>query len=78
MMTPTASAPSAVPGGASQRAAPRAQPARPERFTIVALRTEEELLEVRNFGETTLKEVIIKLEERAMHLGMKLPAGARR
>ena len=37
-------------------------------------RTEEELLEVRNFGETTLKEVTLKLGERAMHLGMKLPS----
>ena len=36
-------------------------------------RTEDELLEVRNFGETTLKEVMQKLAERQMHLGMKLP-----
>jgi len=36
-------------------------------------RTEEELLEVRNFGETTLKEVTGKLKERNLHLGMKLP-----
>lgn len=40
-------------------------------------RTEEELLEVRNFGETTLKEVTQKLGERQMHLGMKLPAARR-
>ncbi len=36
-------------------------------------RSEEELLEVRNFGETTLKEVTGKLKERNLHLGMKLP-----
>jgi DNA-directed RNA polymerase subunit alpha len=41
-------------------------------------RSDEELLEVRNFGETTLKEVKIKLEERGLHLGMKLPASLRR
>src|SRR5690349_3241471 len=41
-------------------------------------RTDEELLEVRNFGETTLKEVKLKLEERGLHLGMKLPANLRR
>jgi len=36
-------------------------------------RSEDELLEVRNFGETTLKEVTAKLKERGLHLGMKLP-----
>jgi DNA-directed RNA polymerase subunit alpha len=41
-------------------------------------RNDEELLEVRNFGETTLKEVKIKLEERGMYLGMKIPASLRR
>jgi DNA-directed RNA polymerase subunit alpha len=41
-------------------------------------RNDEELLEVRNFGETTLKEVKAKLEERGLHLGMKLPASLRR
>lgn len=39
-------------------------------------RTEDELLEVRNFGETTLKHVKSKLEEYGLHLGMKVP-GAR-
>lgn len=34
-------------------------------------RSDDELLEVRNFGETTLKEVKIKLQERGLHLGMK-------
>jgi DNA-directed RNA polymerase subunit alpha len=36
-------------------------------------RTDEELLEVRNFGETTLREVKTKLAERGLQLGMKLP-----
>lgn len=41
-------------------------------------RSDDELLEVRNFGETTLKEVKIKLAERGLQLGMKLnPAGKR-
>jgi DNA-directed RNA polymerase subunit alpha len=44
----------------------------------LVIRTDEELLEVRNFGETTLKEVKAKLQERGLHLGMKLPSGARR
>jgi DNA-directed RNA polymerase subunit alpha len=44
----------------------------------LVIRTDEELLEVRNFGETTLKEVKQKLEERGMVLGMKLPASLRR
>ena len=39
----------------------------------LVMRSEEELLEVRNFGETTLKEVTIKLKERGLHLGMKIP-----
>jgi len=44
----------------------------------LVIRTDEELLEVRNFGETTLREVKNKLEERGLHLGMKLPASLRR
>src|SRR5205807_8750062 len=44
----------------------------------LVLRTDEELLEVRNFGETTLKEVKLKLQERGLHLGMKLAASLRR
>jgi DNA-directed RNA polymerase subunit alpha len=44
----------------------------------LVLRTDEELLEVRNFGETTLKEVKNKLQERGLALGMKLPASLRR
>jgi DNA-directed RNA polymerase subunit alpha len=44
----------------------------------LVIRTDEELLEVRNFGETTLREVKSKLEERGLQLGMKLPASVRR
>src|SRR6516162_4760193 len=44
----------------------------------LVIRNDEELLEVRNFGETTLKEVKIKLEERGLRLGMKLPTSLRR
>jgi DNA-directed RNA polymerase subunit alpha len=44
----------------------------------LVIRTDEELLEVRNFGETTLREVKQKLQERGLQLGMKLPSGARR
>jgi DNA-directed RNA polymerase subunit alpha len=44
----------------------------------LVIRTDEELLEVRNFGETTLKEVKMKLQERGLLLGMKLPASLRR
>jgi DNA-directed RNA polymerase subunit alpha len=44
----------------------------------LVIRTDEELLEVRNFGETTLKEVKQKLQERGMHLGMKTATGIRR
>jgi DNA-directed RNA polymerase subunit alpha len=41
-------------------------------------RSEDELLEVRNFGETTLREVKSKLLERGLNLGMKLPSSMRR
>jgi DNA-directed RNA polymerase subunit alpha len=44
----------------------------------LVIRTDDELLEVRNFGETTLKEVKSKLAERNLHLGMKLPTSLRR
>mgnify|MGYP000872163625 CR=1 FL=1 len=37
-------------------------------------RTEEQLLEVRNFGETTLAEVREKLSDIGMRLGMRLPS----
>ncbi len=36
-------------------------------------RTEDQLLEVRNFGETTLNEVREKLSELGLRLGMRLP-----
>jgi DNA-directed RNA polymerase subunit alpha len=39
-------------------------------------RTEDQLLEVRNFGETTLTEVRLKLRDLGLHLGMRLPAQA--
>jgi DNA-directed RNA polymerase subunit alpha len=44
----------------------------------LVIRTDEELLEVRNFGETTLKEVKQKLQERGLQLGLKLPTSLRR
>jgi DNA-directed RNA polymerase subunit alpha len=44
----------------------------------LVIRSEEELLEVRNFGETTLREVKSKLAERGLSLGMKLPTSLRR
>jgi DNA-directed RNA polymerase subunit alpha len=39
----------------------------------LVIRTDDELLEVRNFGETTLREVKQKLTERGLNLGMKIP-----
>ena len=39
----------------------------------LVIRSDDELLEVRNFGETTLREVKAKLQERGLSLGMKLP-----
>ena len=39
-------------------------------------RTEDQLLEVRNFGETTLNEVREKLSELGLHLGMRVSAAA--
>jgi DNA-directed RNA polymerase subunit alpha len=39
-------------------------------------RSEDQLLEVRNFGETTLAEVQHKLRDLGLHLGMRLPAAA--
>jgi DNA-directed RNA polymerase subunit alpha len=43
----------------------------------LVIRSDEELLEVRNFGETTLREVKAKLAERGLSLNMKLPAPRR-
>lgn len=39
----------------------------------LVIRTEEQLLEVRNFGETTLAEVREKLTDIGLRLGMRLP-----
>jgi DNA-directed RNA polymerase subunit alpha len=39
----------------------------------LVLRSPDELLEVRNFGETTLREVEAKLKERGLSLGMRIP-----
>jgi DNA-directed RNA polymerase subunit alpha len=39
-------------------------------------RTQDQLLEVRNFGETTLNEVKEKLTELGLRLGMRVPAGS--
>jgi DNA-directed RNA polymerase subunit alpha len=39
----------------------------------LVLKTEDQLLEVRNFGETTLNEVREKLTELGLRLGMRLP-----
>lgn len=44
----------------------------------LVIRNDEELLEVRNFGETTLREVKNKLQERGLYLGMKTPSPVRR
>ena len=38
--------------------------------------TEDQLLEVRNFGDTTLNEVRERLNEMGLHLGMRVPAGS--
>jgi DNA-directed RNA polymerase subunit alpha len=43
----------------------------------LVIRNDDELLEVRNFGETTLKEVKAKLTERGLALGTKLPTARR-
>lgn len=41
----------------------------------LVMRTEDQLLEVRNFGETTLGEVREKLSQLGLHLGMRVPSG---
>ena len=40
----------------------------------LVVRSEDALLEVRNFGETTLTEVQEKLRELNLHLGMRVPS----
>lgn len=42
----------------------------------LVIRTEDQLLEVRNFGETTLAEVQQKLRDLNLHLGMRVPSAA--
>ncbi|MER3416818.1 MAG: DNA-directed RNA polymerase subunit alpha [Gemmataceae bacterium] len=44
----------------------------------LVIRTDQELLELRNFGESTLKEVKAKLAQHGLAPGMKLPAPVRR
>jgi DNA-directed RNA polymerase subunit alpha len=39
-------------------------------------RSREELLEVRNFGETTLQEIEEKLADIGLRLGMQVPSSA--
>jgi DNA-directed RNA polymerase subunit alpha len=39
----------------------------------LVVKTPEQLLAVRNFGETTLTEVREKLADIGLHLGMRLP-----
>jgi DNA-directed RNA polymerase subunit alpha len=39
-------------------------------------RTEDQLLEVRNFGDTTLNEVREKLAQFGLHLGMRVPSAS--
>jgi DNA-directed RNA polymerase subunit alpha len=41
-------------------------------------KSEDQLLEVRNFGETTLAEVRERLQELGMYLGMRIPASLAR
>jgi DNA-directed RNA polymerase subunit alpha len=42
----------------------------------LVIRSEDQLLEVRNFGETTLSEVQQKLRDLGLHLGMRAPSAA--
>src|SRR5207248_1165908 len=46
-------------------------------YDKLVIRNDQQLLEVRNFGETTLREVKAKLQERGLALGMKMPAARR-
>jgi DNA-directed RNA polymerase subunit alpha len=39
-------------------------------------RSRDEMLEMRNLGDTTLQEIEEKLRELGLHLGMDVPAGA--
>ena len=46
-----------------------------ETLRDLVARSRDELLEVRNFGETTLQEIEEKLRENGLQLGMDVPAG---
>jgi len=46
------------------------------RLRDLVQRSEDQLLEVRNFGETTLTEVQTRLRDMGLHLGMRVPAMA--
>ncbi|MFZ4635983.1 MAG: DNA-directed RNA polymerase subunit alpha [Pirellulales bacterium] len=46
-----------------------------ESLRDLVARSRDELLEVRNFGETTLQEIEEKLRENGLQLGMDVPAG---
>lgn len=46
-----------------------------ETLRDLVARSRDELLEVRNFGETTLQEIEEKLRENGLQLGMNVPAG---
>jgi DNA-directed RNA polymerase subunit alpha len=39
-------------------------------------RNDDQLLDIRNFGETTLTEVKEKLTDLGLHLGMRVPPAA--
>ncbi len=42
----------------------------------LVLKDEDSLMEVRNFGDTTLQEVYDKLGELGLRLGMRLPSSS--
>ena len=42
----------------------------------LVVRTEDQLLELRNFGDTTLAEIKEKLGDLGLHLGMRVPQGS--
>jgi len=60
--------------GLSARAMNALQKAQLESIGDLCRRTEEELLGVESFGRTTLKEVVSKLEELGLGLGMDVDA----
>ena len=41
----------------------------------LVVKTEAELLAVRSFGKTSLREIVKRLEEMGLSLGMRLPEG---